>query len=56
MRVLFYLEHTIQDASLDAVGRPRVVSRQLQFIELDEKTHANPQATHHFWTIVRFLK
>ncbi len=42
MRVLFYLEHTIQDASLDAVGRPRVVSRQLQFIELDEQSHASP--------------
>ena len=42
MRVLFYLEHTIQDASLDAVGRPRVVSRQLQFIELDEQGHASP--------------
>jgi superfamily II DNA or RNA helicase len=27
MRVLFYLEHTIQDASLDAAGRPRIVSR-----------------------------
>ena len=42
MRVLFYLEHTIQDASLDALGRPRVVSRQLQFIELDEQGNAHP--------------
>ena len=42
LRVLFYLEHTIQDASLDAAGRPRVVSRQLQFIELDEQGHTRP--------------
>jgi superfamily II DNA or RNA helicase len=42
LRVLFYLDHTIQDASLDATGRPRVVSRQLQFIELDEQGHTRP--------------
>ncbi len=42
MRVLFYLEHTIQDASLDAAGRPRIVSRQLQFVELDEQGTSRP--------------
>jgi hypothetical protein len=42
LRVLFYLEHTIQDASLDAAGRPRIVSRQLQFVELDEQGQARP--------------
>ncbi len=42
MRVLFYLEHTIQDASLDAAGRPRIVSRQLQFVELDEQGKSRP--------------
>ena len=42
MRVLFYLEHTIQDASLDAGGRPRIVSRQLQFIEMDEQGNMRP--------------
>jgi SNF2 family DNA or RNA helicase len=36
VRVLFYLEHTIQDASLDTTGKRREVSRQLQFIERDE--------------------
>ena len=36
VRVLFYLEHTIQDASLDTTGKRREVSRQLQFLELDE--------------------
>ena len=35
VRVLFYLEHTIQDASLDIHGKRRAISRQLQFIELD---------------------
>ncbi len=35
MRVLFYLEHTIQDASTDSTGKRREVSRQLQFIEMD---------------------
>jgi SNF2 family DNA or RNA helicase len=35
IRVLFYLEHVIQDASHDTSGKRREVSRQLQFIELD---------------------
>jgi len=34
-RVVCYLEHTIQDASLDEYGQRRVVSRQMQFIEID---------------------
>jgi SNF2 family DNA or RNA helicase len=37
IRVLFYLEHTIQDASTDNTGKRREVSRQLQFIEIDEQ-------------------
>src|SRR3989440_556121 len=37
IRVLFYLEHTIQDGSLDNTGKRREVSRQLQFIEIDEQ-------------------
>ncbi len=39
LRVLFYLEHTIQDGSLDTTGKRREVSRQLQFIELNEQGH-----------------
>ena len=35
VRVLFYLEHTIQDASTDHAGKRREVSRRLQFIEID---------------------
>ena len=34
-RVLFYLEHTIQDAHTDASGKRHIVSRQLQFLELN---------------------
>lgn len=36
VRVLFYLEHSIQDARLDRSGQRRVVSRQMQFVEIDE--------------------
>jgi hypothetical protein len=35
IRVLFYLEHTIQDGRIDKAGNHRAVSRQLQFIEID---------------------
>jgi hypothetical protein len=35
LRVLFYLEHTIQDASSDHRGRRHEVSRQLQFVEMN---------------------
>jgi superfamily II DNA or RNA helicase len=36
VRVLFYLEHSIQDARLDRSGQRRIVSRQMQFVEIDE--------------------
>src|SRR5207253_1866782 len=32
-----YLEHAIQDARPDALGNRRVVSKQLQFAEVDEQ-------------------
>lgn len=35
-RVLFYLEHDIQDASLTRTGERRTVSRQMLYVELDE--------------------
>lgn len=35
-RVLFYLEHTIQDASLTRTGERRTVSRRMLYVELDE--------------------
>ncbi len=35
MRVLFYLEHSIQDAQTDRAGNRRVVSRRMQFVEID---------------------
>jgi hypothetical protein len=35
VRALFYLEHAIQDARTDRSGNRRVVSRQMQFVEID---------------------
>jgi len=35
-RVLFYLEHAIQDASLTRSGERRVVSKRMLYVELDE--------------------
>ncbi len=36
IRVLFYLEHSIQDARTDRQGNRRFVSRQMQFVEMDK--------------------
>lgn len=36
-RVLFYLEHAVQDARTDAAGEPRTVSRRMQFVEVDAR-------------------
>jgi hypothetical protein len=41
VRVLFYLEHAIQDARTDAAGRRRVVSQRLQFVEIDANGNAH---------------
>jgi hypothetical protein len=37
-RVLFYLEHAIQDASVTRSGERRVVSRQMLYVELDSSS------------------
>ena len=43
VRVLFYLEHAIQDGRVQSDGKRWVVSRQMQFVEIDEdKTVSNP--------------
>jgi SNF2 family DNA or RNA helicase len=42
VRALFYLEHSIQDARTDRSGHRRVVSRQMQFVEID----ASGRVTH----------
>lgn len=34
-RALVYLEHSIQDARIDRAGNRRIVSRRLQFVEID---------------------
>jgi len=36
IRALVYLEHSIQDARTDRSGNRRVVSRQVQFVEVDQ--------------------
>jgi hypothetical protein len=36
-RVLFYLEHAIQDASITRSGERRVVSKRMLYVELDEQ-------------------
>jgi superfamily II DNA or RNA helicase len=39
-RVLFYLEHALQDASLTRGGERRTVSRRMLYVELDERGDA----------------
>jgi len=39
-RVVFYLEHAIQDASLTRTGERRVISRRLLYVELDPTGNA----------------
>jgi len=38
-RILFYVEHAILDGRTDRNGRRRVVSKQLEFVEVDEDFH-----------------
>ncbi len=40
LRVLFYLEHAIQDGRMDRSGVRRVISRQMHFVELDAQGRA----------------
>ena len=42
VRVLFYLEHTIQDARTTKEGTRRVVSRRMQFVEIDAAGEVRP--------------
>jgi len=37
VRALFYLEHALQDARLDRDGNRRIISRRLQFVEIDDQ-------------------
>jgi superfamily II DNA or RNA helicase len=36
VRVLFYLEHSIQDGARTSAGDRRVISKQMQFVEMDQ--------------------
>ncbi|MGG6265699.1 helicase-related protein [Leptolyngbya sp. AN03gr2] len=40
VRALVYLEHSIQDASTDASGKRRIVSRRMQYVEIDAEGNA----------------
>src|SRR5579884_644453 len=40
VRALLYLEHAIQDARTDRAGNRRVVSKRMQFVEIDAQGHA----------------
>ena len=40
LRVLVYLDHSIQDARTDRSGQRRIVSRQLQFVDVDSEGNA----------------
>ena len=37
VRTLIYLEHAIQDARVDRSGQRRIVSKQMQFVEIDKQ-------------------
>ncbi|MGA2068052.1 MAG: helicase-related protein [Thermoguttaceae bacterium] len=37
VRTLVYLEHSIQDARVDRSGQRRIVSKQMQFVEIDNQ-------------------
>jgi superfamily II DNA or RNA helicase len=39
-RVMFYLEHSIKDSVRSASGEARVISREMEFVELDEAGRA----------------
>lgn len=41
IRTLVFLEHSIQDAHIDENGQRRIVSRRLQFVELDGSGNAS---------------
>ncbi len=41
-RLVFYLEHAVQDASLTPSGERRVVSRRMLYVEVDREGRARP--------------
>ena len=42
IRALFYLEHSILDGRTDRAGNRRLISKRLQFVEIDETGSASP--------------
>ena len=51
-RVLFYLEHAMQDASVLPNGDRRTISKQMLYVELDEPATPGISITRHIWTTV----
>lgn len=45
LRVLYYLEHTIQDSRVTAGNERRVVSKQMQFVEINARGEAQSAGT-----------
>ena len=41
-RILYILEHAVQDARQDKTGNRRVVSREMNFLEIDDKREMHP--------------
>lgn len=41
LRVLFYIEHAIQDSRVDRSGERKVISRQMQFVEIDSQGNSS---------------
>jgi SNF2 family DNA or RNA helicase len=37
IRLLFYIEHSIQDGKVEPSGERRIISRQMQFVEIDSQ-------------------
>ena len=37
IRALFYIDHSVADARMDSHGNRRIISRQIQFVEIDEQ-------------------
>ncbi|MEZ5288048.1 MAG: hypothetical protein R2712_25285 [Vicinamibacterales bacterium] len=56
-RVLFYLEHAIQDAGVTRSGDRRVISKRMLYVELDaDFAPPGTCSTRHTWTTGRWQK
>ena len=49
IRALFYIEHSVADARADNHGNRRIVSKQIQFVEIEEQGNAEAPAMRPIW-------